>query len=84
VGDPVDPGRAGPADQRGKRFTPQRADLPDQYAPLLDWYRTQYSPAPESHGADGDPILSLRGLGRGIWAGEHPDQYVARLRSDWS
>ncbi len=30
-----------------------------------------------------DPILSLRGLGKDIWADEEADDYVRRLRGEW-
>jgi hypothetical protein len=30
-----------------------------------------------------DPLLGLRGSGRQIWADEHADEYVARLREGW-
>lgn len=30
-----------------------------------------------------DPILGLRGLGRGLWQDEDADEYVRHLRSDW-
>ena len=32
---------------------------------------------------EADPILSLRGLGKAIWADEDPDAYVERLRDGW-
>lgn len=28
-------------------------------------------------------ILDLRGLGKGLWQDEHPDEYVRRLRENW-
>jgi len=28
----------------------------------------------------GDPLLALRGSGRELWADEHADEYVRRLR----
>ena len=30
-----------------------------------------------------DPILKLRGLGKEIWKGVDPDEYVRRLRDNW-
>ncbi len=30
-----------------------------------------------------DPVLSLRGLGKEIWAAESADNYVRRQRSGW-
>ena len=34
-------------------------------------------------GREADPILSLRGLGKAVWADEDPDAYVDRLREGW-
>jgi hypothetical protein len=31
-----------------------------------------------------DPLLSLRGSGRTLWANEHGDAYVTRLREGWT
>jgi hypothetical protein len=30
-----------------------------------------------------DPLLALRGSGRDLWADEHADEYVRRLREGW-
>lgn len=30
-----------------------------------------------------DPLLGLRGSGRELWADEHADEYVHRLREGW-
>ncbi len=30
-----------------------------------------------------DPLLALRGSGRELWADEHADEYVRRLREEW-
>lgn len=30
-----------------------------------------------------DPLLALRGSRRDLWADEHADEYVERLRSNW-
>jgi hypothetical protein len=30
-----------------------------------------------------DPLLALRGSGKELWADEHADEYVRRLREDW-
>ena len=31
-----------------------------------------------------DPLLALYGSGKALWADEHADEYVARLREGWS
>jgi len=33
--------------------------------------------------AERDPLLALRGSGRDLWADEHADDYVRRLRDEW-
>ncbi len=30
-----------------------------------------------------DPLLALRGSGRGLWANQHADDYVRSLREGW-
>jgi hypothetical protein len=30
-----------------------------------------------------DPLLALYGSGKELWADEHADEYVARLREGW-
>jgi hypothetical protein len=32
---------------------------------------------------DSDPLLQLCGSGKDLWADEHADDYVRRLREDW-
>jgi len=71
-GDPYHPRRV------GGRIVPSRENIPEGYWFLLDWYDSEYAGSPGP-----DPILSLRGLGKEIWAGEYPDQYVRRLRERW-
>ena len=73
-GDPADPHRL-----RAKAV-PAQDDLPAQYWPLLEWYRKVYG-APGK--AEEDPILALVGLGKEIWKGVDPDEYVRKLREDW-
>ena len=75
-GDPADGGR------RGAKSAPARGAIPSRYQSLLDWYEGRYTsergPRPET-----DPLLALRGSGRELWADEHADQYVRRLREGW-
>ncbi len=75
-GDPADAAR------RGAKMTPARSAIPPKYHPLLDWYEREYAP---QHGLppEADPLLALRGTGRALWAEEHADQYVRRLREGW-
>ncbi len=80
LGDPVHPAR------EGSKVTPEADEIPAEYRALLDWYRREYSPAGARRAlpAAPDPLLELRGSGAELWSNEHADDYVTRLRSDWS
>jgi hypothetical protein len=75
-GDGYDPQR------QGSKVTPEPDEIPLRYAYLLKWYegwsRSQGEKAIES-----DPLLALYGSGKKLWADEHADEYVARLREGW-
>ena len=75
-GDPADEAR------RGAKVTPVRSAIPPKYHPLLDWYEREYAPQ-RGLKPEADPLLALRGSGRELWADEHADQYVRRLREGW-
>lgn len=75
-GDPYDPGR------EGAKIAPPREDIPAEYHALLDWYNQNYARR-GTREAKADPLLALRGSGRTLWADEHADDYVKRLREGW-
>jgi len=75
-GDPADEAR------RGAKVTPMRSAIPPKYHPLLDWYEREYA-SQRGLKPEADPLLALRGSGRELWADEHADQYVRRLREGW-
>lgn len=72
-GDPCHRGRIG-------KTAPRDDEIPPRYRELIDWYRRDYVGAAPR---EADPILSLIGLGKEIWADEGADAYVARLREGW-
>ena len=74
-GDPCHPRRASCKD------VPDAREIPPSYGALLEWYRRDYVGA--DGGTDSDPILSLRGMGKALWAHEDADAYVCRLREGW-
>jgi hypothetical protein len=74
-GDPHHPDRRG-------RMVPERQNLPEPYIALLDWYESHY--ARQAAQKEPDPLLALRGSGRELWADEHADNYVKRLREGWA
>jgi hypothetical protein len=73
-GDAYDPAR------EGGKCIPDRGDIPSRYHELLDWYEREYAREVRE---EMDPILALRGTGKHLWANEHADEYVARLREGW-
>jgi hypothetical protein len=73
-GDPFHP------DRRDGRTAPNRTDIPVRYHYLLDWYEQEYASA---KGPARRSILELVGLGKEIWKGVDPDEYVRELREGW-
>lgn len=64
------------------KATPSRSAIPAGYHHLLDWYDREYaSSRPARHRLDA--ILELSGLGKEIWQGVDPDEYVRQLREGW-
>jgi len=76
-GDRYDPRR------EGSKTLPLREDLPEKYRPLLAWYQSWISSQKSSPSGRFDALLALRGSGRELWANEHADEYVRRLREGW-
>jgi len=75
-GDSYDPAR------EGAKMVPAREDIPPEYAGLVDWYRDWNQGGVEDR-IKNDPLLTLRGSGKELWADEHADEYVRRLREGW-
>ena len=76
TGDPYHP------DREGGKTTPRLEDLAEDYADLWDWY-VEWDRNRAKDLIKNDPLLSLRGTGKHIWADEHADEYVRRLREGW-
>lgn len=77
TGDSYDPAR------EGSKIVPEREHLPAEYVSLLDWYSGWNKKEDVEERIKNDPLLALRGSGRHIWADEHADQYIRRLREGW-
>ncbi|HUJ39579.1 MAG TPA: hypothetical protein VLW54_03455 [Candidatus Acidoferrales bacterium] len=76
-GDPYDPRR------EGSKITPAAEDMPrgSAFRGLLGWYE-QWSAKALEAAPEKDPLLRLAGSGRELWADEHADAYVNRLREE--
>jgi len=68
--------------QRQGKITPETDEIPLQYAYLLKWYE-DWSRSQVERAIHSDPLLALYGSGKELWADEHADEYVARLRAGW-
>ena len=68
--------------REGSKTIPDREHISLQYAPLLDWYK-QWNRDSLEERIKSDPLLALRGSGKHIWADEHADEYIRRLREGW-
>jgi hypothetical protein len=68
--------------REGAKTVPAREDIPQKYASLLDWYRNWNQDNVEDR-IKNDPLLALVGDGRELWADEHADEYVRRIREGW-
>ncbi len=66
---------------RGRKI-PLGSSLSPQYQYLLRWYEQEYDVATPKR-MERDSILALRGLGKEIWEGVDPDEYVRQLREGW-
>ena len=76
TGDSYDPAR------EGSKMIPERDEIPVQYCVLIDWYKTWSQENLESR-IKSDPLLALFGSGKDLWADEHADEYIRRLRQGW-
>jgi hypothetical protein len=69
--------------REGGKISPKPEDLPESWLKgLFSWYRGWCATAAERAGED-DPLMALRGSGKNLWADEHADDYVSRLREGW-
>ena len=75
IGDSYHPKRQG-------KVTPEVDEIPLKYAYLLNWYE-DWSRVQLDKAIQTDPLLALYGSGKSLWADEHADEYVARLRTGW-
>ena len=75
-GDPSHPGRA-----QGK-IVQDVAEIPAKYRELLEWYEQEYVRKGRGR-VEEDPILALRGTGKGLLGGQDPDEYLRSQRQGW-
>lgn len=78
------PGDSYYPEREGGKTIPKRDDLPENwFNGLLTWYSGSWCPFATTRVLKDDPLLALVGSGRRLWADEHADAYVRRLREGW-
>lgn len=65
--------------REGSKTIPNREEMPFGYNGLIDWYHDWCALVRPAT----DPLLALSGTGKSLWADEHADDYVRRLREGW-
>jgi hypothetical protein len=68
--------------REGGKLAPQAGSLPYGYSGLLQWYEDWCAVTAKAKSLN-DELLSLAGSGRRLWADEHADEYINRLRAGW-
>jgi len=68
--------------REGGKIIPAKEQLTSEFGELIDWYR-EWSSLGIRQAVENDPLLALRGSGKRLWADEHADDYVRRLRAGW-
>lgn len=76
AGDEVHPERTG-------KMWPDPAEVPSKYAELIEWAKQRYGKDKRGSPRWLDGVFQLAGLGKELWRGEDPDEYVRRLREGW-
>jgi hypothetical protein len=67
----------------GGKISPKTENLLDnRFRGLLAWYSDWCADA-AGRAIEDDPLLALYGSGKDLWADEHADEYVKRLREGW-
>jgi hypothetical protein len=69
---------------RHQKMYPDRSDIPERYHELLEWAKGRIATGGESSGGRWlEGLFELRGMGKEVWQGVDPDEYVRKLREDW-
>jgi hypothetical protein len=72
---------------RHQKLYPEVRDIPEKYHELVEWAKDLSKRPTDSHSTGGTGWLGglhqLRGLGREVWRGVNPDEYVRGLREGW-
>lgn len=68
---------------RHQKIYPEQSDIPERYHDLLEWAKLRMATGGEVRGRWLEGLFELRGMGKEVWRGVDPDEYVRKLREDW-
>ena len=69
--------------QRTGKIWPEPGDVPPRYVELIDWAKQRYGKGSPRRERWLEGIFQMRGMGKELWHGEDPDEYVRKLRENW-
>jgi len=69
--------------ERHQKFYPDPNEVPVMYHDLLEWAKNRPEPAAAESEQWLRGLYELRGLGKKVWEGVDPDEYVRGLREGW-
>jgi len=70
------------SERNGKQW-PVLHEIPERYHELVEWAKRRYENDKGEPPRWLDGLFRLRGLGKEIWKGVDPDEYVRSLREGW-
>ena len=66
--------------ERSGKIWPEPERVPARYKTLIEWAKQRYGRRSLRRTRWLDGVFQLRGLGKTLWRGEDPDEYVRNLR----
>jgi hypothetical protein len=69
--------------QRKGKIWPDAESVPPEYRDLIEWAKQRFEEGEPPRARWLDGLFQMRGMGRELWKGQDPDEYVRELRENW-
>ena len=69
--------------ERDGKIFPDPESVPAKYRELIEWAKRRFGKGGPRAARWLEGLFHLRGLGRQLWQGEDPDEYVKNHRENW-